>query len=151
MTTTADTTTIVKDIDINAPAAKVFAALTDPNQLPQWWGEEGKYRVDRMESDLRPGGRWGSYGTSADGSTFSVEGMYRVVDAPHRLEMTWKHDWGENPEETVVRYELTEANGTTHLRVTHSGFTSQESRDNHSAGWDQVLRWMIAYATGTPR
>lgn len=151
MTTTADTTTIVKEITINAPAAKVFAALTDPAQLPQWWGEEGKYRVDRMESDLRPGGKWGSYGTSADGSTFSVEGVYRVVDAPHLIEMTWKHDWEEDAEETIVRYELHEERGTTQLRVTHAGFTHKESRDSHSMGWDQVLGWMAGFVEGTRR
>ena len=81
MTTLADST-IVKEIDINAPAAKVFAALTDPKQLPQWWGEEGKYHVDTMESDLRVGGRWRSAGSSVNGSTFSVEGVYRAIDAP---------------------------------------------------------------------
>jgi uncharacterized protein YndB with AHSA1/START domain len=145
MTTTADATTIVKEITIDARAAKVFAALTDPAQLPQWWGEEGKYKVDRMESDLRPGGKWGAYGTSSDGSAFSVEGVYRIVDAPHLVEMTWKHDWEESAEETVVRYDLTETNGTTLLRVTHSGFVSPKSRDEHAKGWEQVLAWLAAF------
>lgn len=151
MTTTTDTTTIVKEITIDAPAANVFAALTDPAQLPQWWGEAGKYRVDRMESDRRPGGRWGSYGTSADGSTFSVEGVYRIFEPPTLVEMTWKHDWEADAQETVVRYELRESGASTHLRVVHSGFVTQGSRDSHSGGWDQVLGWMVAYVTRTPR
>lgn len=147
MSLTQTENTIVKEITIKAPAAKIFAALTDPQQLPQWWGEEGKYRVDRMESDLRPGGKWGSYGTSPDGSTFSVEGVYRIVEPPTLLELTWKHDWEELPHETLVRYELTESSGATHLRVTHSGFTTAESRNNHDAGWNQVLSWLDAYVT----
>ncbi len=151
MSTTADTSTIVKEITIHAPAAKVFAALTDPAQLPQWWGAEGAYHVDRMISDLRVGGRWRSEGISADGGTFSVEGIYRVVEPPHALEMTWTHDWEEHADETVVRYDLAERDGSTHLRVTHSGFTNAASREAHSSGWDQVLPWMVAYVTNAQR
>ena len=151
MSTSAATSTIVKEITIHAPAAKVFAALTDPAQLPQWWGEAGRYQVDRMTSDLRVGGHWRSEGTSADGSTFSVEGIYRVVDPPHVVEMTWKHDWEEDAEETVVRYDLAEREGSTHLRVTHSGFTNASSREAHAGGWDQVLSWMSAYVTNAAR
>jgi len=147
MTTTASDTTIVKEITINVPAENIFAAITDPKQLPQWWGEPGKYQVTAMESDLRVGGRWKTTGTSADGTTFAVEGVYRLVDRPRLLEMTWNYDWEQGAAETVVRYELTETNGVTHLRVEHSGFGTKESRDNHNDGWDQVLSWMTAYVT----
>lgn len=36
MTTTSATETIVKEIMINAPAERVFEALTNPNQRKEW-------------------------------------------------------------------------------------------------------------------
>ena len=31
------------EINIAAPPARVFQAITDPRQLPQGWGQEGMY------------------------------------------------------------------------------------------------------------
>jgi uncharacterized protein YndB with AHSA1/START domain len=46
---------IVQEITINAPAERIFAALTRPDQRSQWWGAEGRFQTTDMESDLRPG------------------------------------------------------------------------------------------------
>jgi uncharacterized protein YndB with AHSA1/START domain len=136
---------IVKKNTIGAPMEKVFAALTDPYQLPQWWGDG----VDRWESDLRIGGRWASYGTLADGSNFCVKGIYRIVQPQKLVEMTCQH-WGHDVPETIFRYELMETGGKTHLRVTHSGFPSKQFRDGHSHGWDQTLARLVGFVAGTP-
>jgi uncharacterized protein YndB with AHSA1/START domain len=141
-----DATQIVKEITIDAPAETIFAALTEPDQLTQWWGEEGLYHVTHMETDLRVGGTWRSTGKSASGATFVVEGEYRAIDRPRLLEYTWRHDWDGAPEETLVRYELTERDGSTLLRVCHSGFTNITSRNNHNEGWNRVLGWLKNFA-----
>ncbi|MBV8638720.1 MAG: SRPBCC domain-containing protein [Candidatus Eremiobacteraeota bacterium] len=138
--------TIVREILIDAPASKIYAALTDPNQLTQWWGSDDQYRTAKMTADLRVGGRWRTTGTGKDGQNFAVEGEYRIVQPPHLLEFTWRHDWGGTDNvETVVRYDLIEENGSTLVRVTHSGFQSEESRDDHGRGWAQVLGWLKRY------
>jgi len=139
---------IVESIDIKAPIEAVFAAVTDPDQLPQWWGGD-QYGVDKMERDLRVGGAWRTFGTGRDGSRFTVSGRYTVVDPPHAVEFTWAHDWheaGTAPNETVVRYDLSEKAGVTTLRVTHSGFTDATDRDNHARGWIVVLAWVRDFA-----
>jgi uncharacterized protein YndB with AHSA1/START domain len=148
MNLTQAESTIVKEITIDAPAEKIFAALTDPDQLMQWWGSDDSYRTARMEADLRLGGRWRTTGTDASGKTFAVEGEYRIVQPPHLLEFTWRHDWdGADGTETVVRYDLIPQNGSTLVRVTHSGFESAQSRDDHGRGWVQVLGWLKTYVT----
>jgi uncharacterized protein YndB with AHSA1/START domain len=148
MSTAQSESTIVREITIDAPASKIYAALTDPNQLTQWWGSDDRYRTTAMEADVRVGGRWRTIGKDADGRDFAVEGVYRVVQPPHLLEFTWKHDWeGADSSETLVRYELIEDGGSTLLRVTHSGFQSEKSRDDHDRGWTQVLTWLEAYVT----
>jgi len=146
MTTDTLSTTIVREITIRATPARVFAAITDPDQVTSWWGTDDTYRVTKMEQDFRVGGKWRSTGQSADGKPFAVEGEYRVIDPPRVLEYTWRHDWGDRPDgETVVRYDLSERDGMTHLRVTHSGFADTKARDDHDLGWTRVLGWLRAY------
>lgn len=147
MTTTDTSTTIVREIDIAAPAAKVFAALTEPEQLVQWWGDETTYHVTKMERDLRVGGKWRSTGIGTSGEPFAVEGEYREIDPPHVLVYTWRYDWGERGklDETVVRFDLHERAGQTHLRVTHSGFADPTDKSNHDGGWIRVLGWLSQF------
>jgi len=136
---------VIQEITINAPATKVFDALTDPDQLPQWWGEDGIYHVRKMERDLKVGGTWRSTGDGADGKPFAVEGVYRVIDRPRVLEYTWNYDWAEKPAETIVRFDLSESGGKTRVRVTHSGFKDQAARDSHGEGWKTVLIWLSGF------
>lgn len=148
MNITDTSSTIVTSVVINASAAKVFAALTEPEQLMQWWGDDAVYRSTSIEGDLRVGGTWRTTGTSADGEAFAVSGRYLIVEPPHLLEYTWNHEWGGGPAhpETVVRYELDERDGVTHLRLTHSGFVDPADKADHEAGWALVLGWLRAYA-----
>jgi len=145
MSSTSTNLTIVKDVTIDAPAAKVFAALTEPDQLTQWWGSDEIYRVTHMERDLRVGGTWRTTGRGADGHTFAVEGVYRAIEPPRLLEYTWNYDWDEHRAETVVRFELTERAGSTHVHVTHSGFLERAAHDQHEQGWDLVLGWLTRF------
>jgi uncharacterized protein YndB with AHSA1/START domain len=149
MNTTKTLPAIVQEITIDAPASKIFAALTDPEQLPKWWGGD-LYTISKMESDLRIGGTWRSVGrhSTNNDQDFCVEGEYRVIDPPHALEYTWRYNWGgSGANETVVRYDLMEHGGSTTLRVTHSGFVEQEQLDDHNEGWTYVLGWLRDYAT----
>jgi uncharacterized protein YndB with AHSA1/START domain len=138
--------TIVREIDIKAPAARVFAAISDPDELIQWWGDGDSYRCTAMESDLRVGGAWRTTGISKNGEPFAVHGTYTVVDPPSVLEYTWNYDWStRDSPETLVRYELTEREGTTRLRLIHSGFVDREGYDGHNDGWERVFSWLTAY------
>ena len=67
---------VVAEIFIAAPPERVFHAITDPQQMPKWWGQPGLYRVTEWQGDLRPGGKWSSVGVGADGASFRVEGEY---------------------------------------------------------------------------
>lgn len=136
---------IVEQIVVNAPADRVFAALADPAQRVRWWGVKGRFETEHMDSDLRAGGRWVMRGTGVGGRPFEVHGVYQAVDRPRLLAFTWRPDWDEQAGETLVRFDLDERDGVTHVRLTHSGFRSQGSRDRHQ-GWPQVLSWLKGYA-----
>src|SRR5260370_40850247 len=92
-TITPDQDVVVAEIFIAAPPARVSEAITDPNQTPKWWGQQGIYRITEWKADLRPGGKWSSVGVSNDGSSFLVEGEYLEVDPPRLLVHTWVASW----------------------------------------------------------
>ncbi|MEO9170997.1 MAG: SRPBCC domain-containing protein [Candidatus Baltobacteraceae bacterium] len=142
---------IVESIAIETPIRTVFAALTEPEQVVKWWGSDDSYRIVEMEADLRVGGAWKTVGIAAKEKDRrrNAKGVYRIVDPPRCLEMTFIHDF-EGPDtfsdETVVRYDLTEHNGVTTVTLTHSGITNPFERDGISKAWCEMLAWLAAYA-----
>jgi uncharacterized protein YndB with AHSA1/START domain len=141
---TSGVDTIVAEITIEAPAERIFAALTDPAARMKWWGMKGRFETTNMESDLRPGGKWMMSGTGM-GKPFKVSGAYTVIDRPRVLAFTWLPSWDEEATETLVRFDLNEKDGVTAVRLTHSGFATEGSRARHQ-GWPQILGWLQAYA-----
>src|SRR5579872_5604360 len=123
--------TIIEEITIKAPAARIFDALTNPAERMKWWGMEGRFQVKHMESDLRPGGKWLMTGDGMGGRPFRVSGVYRRVERPRLLEFTWLPDWQGDTTESLVRFDLEEQNGVTSVRLTHSGLATNISRTSH--------------------
>jgi uncharacterized protein YndB with AHSA1/START domain len=157
-TITPDQNAVVAEIFIAAPPARVFQAISDPSQLPKWWGQSDLYRVTKSTMDVRPGGKWRSDGVGADGETFFVEGEYLEVDPPRLLVHTWIGSYS-GPTKTVVRWELEphsvhglhpsgpKKSGTgTLVRVRQEGFAGNtELAKSHGDGWKRVLGWLEAF------
>src|SRR3954465_4608938 len=114
---TPDNDAVLAEVFIAAPPERVFQAITDPQQMPLWWGQRGSYRVTEWKADVRPGGHWRSDGVGADGQSFNGKGEFLGVDPPRLLVHTWVASY--SPElKTVVRWEL-EARPVHNLQ--HSG------------------------------
>ncbi len=137
--------TIVQEVTVNAPAARVFEAFTNPADRMQWWSGGGRFHTTRVDSDLRPGGRWEMGGTRQDGRPFTVKGEYRTVERPTLLVFTWLPDWQGDETESLVRVEFAETAGVTRVRLTHSGLVTEPSRTSHR-GWPQILGLLRTYA-----
>ena len=97
----------------DAPRDHVFSVWTDPELIPEWWGEQTVVE----EMDVRAGGKWRfntGYGV--------VEGEFREVDPPARLVQTFQNhlqtlEFEELGEQTrltqTMRFETTEQRDTT--------------------------------------
>ena len=144
MTQTGIADDIVQEISIQAPADRVFDALTDPAQLVRWWGDGERFKTTHAEIDLRAGGAWIMQGAGMGGRPFTVKGRYREVTRPRLLVFTWLPDWQGDATESVVRIELTETRGVTTVRLTHSGLVTDASRASHR-GWPYILGWLKAH------
>lgn len=146
---------LVEEVWIEASRERVFRALTDPGELVTWWSIPDVYATTDAEVDLRVGGRYRLSGWSRARGSFEVSGVYEVVDPPGRLVYTWVPDWDAAAERSRVEFELEERAGGTRVRVTHTGFMTATSRDEHAGGWPAVLARLKGHLTeaeagGTP-
>jgi uncharacterized protein YndB with AHSA1/START domain len=131
---------IAQEVTIMAPAERIYAALTNPDELLKWWSAKGKFRATHVESDFRLGGRWSMRVVSdrnGDSSCTSVYGEFRAIEPPRLLIFTWIRDEELHPE-SLVRWDLDETDGVTTVRVTHSGLTSERWRIRNN-GWPLIL------------
>jgi uncharacterized protein YndB with AHSA1/START domain len=121
-----------------APRRLVFAAWTDPRQVPQWMGGRG-WKVPVCEIDLRVGGAWRFLLVrDADGSRMGMSGVYREIAAPERLVTTEAWDDGDGKPtrgrmemyegDALVSYDLVEQDGGTAMTITMR-YPSPEARD----------------------
>ena len=132
---------IVGETTIEASPETIFAALTQPEQLKTWWGDDQVYRADKWSIDLRIGGKYRSEGKGVNGDAFVVEGEYVEIDPPRVLSYIWRPSWADK-KQTTVRFVLTPKGNGTHLHMTHSGFAEETARQNHAQGWPLVLGWL---------
>ncbi|HEU4977502.1 MAG TPA: SRPBCC domain-containing protein [Solirubrobacteraceae bacterium] len=97
----------------DAPRAHVYSVWTDPELIPEWWGDATVVE----EMDVRPGGVWRfrtAFGV--------VEGEFREVEPPARLVQTFQNhlqtlefeDLGDRTKLTqTMRFDSTEARDAT--------------------------------------
>ena len=123
---------VEKTVEFDAGIERVWTAITDPDELGRWFGDEA-------EVDLRPGGGaamvWEQHGRYA----MRIE----EVGRPHRLVWSWVHEPGvafaETPA-TRVEWTLSPAtDGGTTLHLRETGFLTDLHRGQNDEGWDAEL------------
>jgi uncharacterized protein YndB with AHSA1/START domain len=141
--------TIVQEINIKAPADRIFNALTDPDELLEWWCIEDQFRLMRALCDVRSGGKWTMRlieESDEEGvHEVIVHGVYRTVVPPNLLEYTWIREEDGHPE-TMVRWELQQYGDSTRVRITHSGLTTPRLRERNS-GWIFIVQLLRDYVS----
>src|SRR4051812_23939114 len=124
--TTPSAREIVSERVFDAPRERVFAAYTDPELIPEWWGPRGTTTiVDRME--VEPGGGWRFVARDADGSGTAFRGTYREITAPERIVQTF--EWEGLPGHVSVETAIFEDLGDRTKVTTTSIFHTTEERD----------------------
>ncbi len=109
-----------------APAAKVYAAYTDPKLVAQWWAPKGgSLRVDVM--DLHPGGKWRFVQRMANGQEMVFTGNDVELRPVTRLVYTYMIE-GQPGSQLTATVDLKETHGTTLLTLTNF-CASKEARD----------------------
>ncbi len=120
--------------EFEAPREAVFAALTDPELVCQWWGPRGSTAtIDRF--DARSGGDWRVV-ISSDGRDQGFRGTFREVTPPERIVRTF--EWEGMPGHVLVETAtLAELDGSTRLVVTSLFHTAAERDGMLASGMER--------------
>jgi uncharacterized protein YndB with AHSA1/START domain len=126
---------ICKKIVINAPASKVWKALTEKELISSWFMAPDNFKAE-------PGHTFHMTGTK-DGKEFPHTCTVTEVISEKKLSYTWNMSAIDG--ETFVTWELEEQGTQTHLTLTHSGWdnasfnTADISRNDYINGWNYFV------------
>lgn len=122
---------------IKAPPARVWAAITQPDLMLQWWGPDTGPTLS-VEADVRPGGRFSVVFRLLNGEEHNPTGIYREVVPEQKLVFTWDLPGAPEPE-TLVTFRLASVDGGTELALTHEHLPDETARASHENGWNGLL------------
>jgi len=133
-------------IDIEAPASRVWTALTEPDQIAAYMFGS------RVETDWEVGhpitwnGEW-------EGKPYQDKGQVLAYDEPERLSvthfspLTGQDDVPENYHTLV--YELGENDGVTTVSLSQDNNGSEEEAEHSRANWQMMLDGLKKQVEGT--
>jgi uncharacterized protein YndB with AHSA1/START domain len=137
--------TLKLEATLAAPRWRVFELLTDPGDLPRWWGPHG-YTTSEIDLDLRVGGSYRLTMRPPEGEDFHLSGVFTEIAPAERLAYTFA--WEEpDPDdvETLVTLSLSDAEaGRTTVRLEQGVFTTEARLALHHDGWSGALEKLTA-------
>lgn len=122
---------------IKASPARVWSAITQPEQMAQWWGPDAGPTLD-VVADVRPGGKFSVRFRLMNGEEHNPTGIYQDVVPEKRLVFTW--DLPEMAEsKSLVTFTLEPFDDGTILTLTHEHLPDDEACESHEQGWNGLL------------
>ena len=135
MSTKTDTAEpIVVERTLNAPMARVWQALTDVDQMRQWYFDLKEFRAEvGFEFD---------FVVEHEGNRYHHLCKVIEVIPEKKIAYTWRYK--DAPGDSLVRIELSPTGNRTQLKLTHAGIesfpkTTAYARKNFEAGWTSII------------
>ena len=128
---------IVIERTYNAPVEKVWRAITDKDEMKQWY-------FDLEEFKAEPGFEFQFYGEGKQGEKFLHLCKVIEVIAKKKLTYSWRYDGYEG--NSFVTFELFEEGNKTRLKLSHKGLESfpvtpnnDFAKENFTEGWTYII------------
>lgn len=151
MTTVTEETTIEFIRDYRVSLDRLWQAITQPDQLVQWFGPEG-VDLHTCDLDFTRTGPWRCDMVGREsGDHFIVSGEITHVRPPKNGEgsvgLTW--GWhgpdGQRGQESHVIFEVSAHDGGARLRLVHRDLPDMPTAQEHTKGWLSTLRCLDAF------
>ena len=125
---------IIVERKYNAPISKVWKAITDKEEMKQWY-------FDLAEFQPELGFKFQFIGGTEDNQYLHLCEIIEVIPEK-KLTYSWRYDGYEG--NSFVTFELFEEGGETRLKLTHRGLESfpdnpDFAKTNFEMGWDQII------------
>jgi uncharacterized protein YndB with AHSA1/START domain len=116
----------------NAPASKIWTALTDRDEMKKWY-----FDLDAFKAEV--GFEFQFYGGKKDGEKFLHLCKVTEVVVGKKLTYSWRYDGFEG--NSFVTFELFPEGNTTKLKLTHTGLETFPDHDGAFAKSNFVEGW----------
>ena len=128
------TEAIVIERTFNAPVARVWQALTDVDQMRQWYFDLKEFRPE-------VGFEFG-FVVEHNGNAYDHRCRITEIIPQKKIAYTWRYEGHEGC--SLVTFELFPENEKTRLKLTHEGLetfpkTAAFARENFEKGWTELI------------
>ena len=125
---------VIIERTFNAPVARVWKALTDVDQMREWY-------FDLKEFKPEPGFEF-EFIVEHEGMKYHHLCRVTEVVPQKRIAYTWRYK--DEPGDSLVTFELAAEGDKTKLRLTHEGLetfpkTATYARNRFEAGWTEII------------
>ena len=133
------------ETEIEAPATRVWAALTDPGQIKEYMFGSQVETSWEVGSPITWNGEY-------EGRPYQDKGEVLTYDEPRELSVTHysplagEDDKPENYHTLV--YTLDEKDGTTRVSLTQDNCADEKEAEQFSANWQQMLAGLKSHIEG---
>jgi uncharacterized protein YndB with AHSA1/START domain len=106
--------------------------------MRRWFHCRPDWETPAVQVDLRVGGKIRVLMRRPDGTQIEAQGLFTVINRPHRLVMTWTFD-DEPPNEQLLELSFSQSAGVTAVLLVNSRISTDERRDEQAEGWQGCL------------
>jgi uncharacterized protein YndB with AHSA1/START domain len=134
---------VERSIWIKAPRERVWRAVTDAQQIQQWWGDYWEIPTLQVGGTVK-------FGTKDDPMLATIA----VLNPPREFTIQWPPQPQYHSIAMFTRYILEEENGGTRISVSETGFEAlpddirQQRIDSTTQGYTTVLANLKTYLEG---
>ncbi len=139
---------VIVEAEYPVPVEKVWEALTNPDQMRQWY-------FDLEEFKAEPGFEFSFTGEGSQGDKYVHICRVTEVIPYQKLSYTWAYE--NLPGQSHVLFELFDLGAATRLKLTHEGLETFPQnhpdfrRESFSGGWNELIPVLLKkYLTGNP-
>jgi uncharacterized protein YndB with AHSA1/START domain len=134
---------VIIERTLNAPVARVWRALTDVDQMRQWYFDLKEFKPQvGFEFD---------FVVEHEGNKYHHLCRVTEVAPQKKIAYTWRYK--DEPGDSLVTFQLSGSGDQTKLRLTHEGLntfpkTPAYARKNFEAGWTALTTELEQYLAG---
>lgn len=138
MTTTEIRTDLRLLVDrvIAAPPEQVYNAWLNPALLAKFMRPGPDMGTPEVSNEPREGGRFEIIMKAGD-ERLPHHGTYKTLTPHSQIVFSWESAW--SPSKSEVTLDIRPESTGSHITLTHVTFFDEGKRDNHQAGWGQIL------------
>jgi uncharacterized protein YndB with AHSA1/START domain len=126
---------IVIERTYNAPVERVWKAITDKDQMKEWYFDIAEFKAEK-------GFEFSFYGGDAKGEQYLHLCKIMEVIPNKKLKHSWRYDGYEG--DSFVTFELFDEGDKTKVKLTHEGLETFPAvpafaKENFVQGWTQII------------